>query len=810
MTVEKLTFADKTNLYPFVDRSRQATAEDFNEFKTKFNNNIDENFNRANTPQLGYKLLADDFDFASIPADYDNSIWEIRKVYDLAAGAVVLPENVTLRAIGGKLTNYTSITGDNTRIEAGPNPVFDGSGDLSGTWKVDKVYPQWFGAKGDGTTDDTTAIQSALSFNVAPCVFPKGTYVVEPLTLLSNTEIELDSNTVLLAKTGYIWSDRLLNINDVSNIVVKGNGGTIQMLKADYTSGEDRHCINISHSENVYIENLTVKDSGGDGIYIGGDTDEPSRNITIFNCVADNNRRQGMSIVNAIDCFVIGGIYKNTIGTAPQSGIDIEPNPLPGHYIQNVHLNGVKTYNNEGSGILITPFTTVSTMSVNITNHVSEYDGKAGSGAILIANSLGDEKTTGTINIDNMTIINPKASGLVIVRWNQFAPLLNFKNLYVINPGSDPVAAAASTLNTIGLWIYNDATVDAETESYGHFDIDGFKVEDNRLVKVMDRPFLISNLSTYPMKNINIKKFDVKYKEWANASDIPLGYSDTNNWENINIEYINPVAIESASFTLTKLYLGTKVSAITNSGFILPSAATMEGCSEIEFIQENAGYVVVTPPSGEKILGYTGVDEIGLTSRTIGSRIKLKAYKGDWLVIAISGSWGLSTFYAQKHPMSASASSPQTGVIPGTWERGDIIWYKEAYYGKQIGWVCTVAGNPGSWNPFGLIQNEAVQELTTTTPTWDVRDGVNAKITLTGATTITMTNLFAGMKGKLVVTNGNDVLFKILFAPYAFKIQNSIRDSANKVTVSGGTTVDIYEWYYDGTTVFISGQLNFN
>jgi len=809
MSQEKLTFDDKTNLVPFVNRARQICAEDINELKIKFNDNIDDNFNRSNTPQIGYKLLADDFDFSNIPVGYDNSIWEIRRVYDLNAMAVEIPANVTLRAIGGKLTNYTSITGNNTRIEAGAVHIFDGSGDLDGTWKVNKVYPQWFGAKGDGVADDTNSVQYALSFNVAPCVFAKGTYVVEPLTVLSDTVIELSPNTTLLAKSGYIWSDRLLNINNVSNVVIKGNGGTIQMLKADYVTGEDRHCINISQSENIYIENLTCKDSGGDGFYIGGDTDYPSRNITIFNCIADNNRRQGMSIVNVIDCFVIGGIYKNTIGTAPQSGIDIEPNPLPGHYIQNVHLNGVKTYNNEGSGILITPYTTVTTMSVNIVNHVSEYDGKGGSGAILIANSLADEKTTGTINIDNLTIINPKASGLVIVRWNQFAPQLKINNLYVINPGSDPVAAAATTLNTHALWVYNDATVDAETDSYGHFYIDGFKVEDNRDVLVMNSPARIYNLSSYPMKNIKIHKFDVTYKQWTDSSDIPLRYDDTNNWENIDIEYVNDVILELPSSTLTKRYIGTKVAATASSGMILPVASTMEG-SWIELFQKNAGYIVVTPAAGDKILGYTGVDQIGLTSRTIGSRIKLKSYNGDWMVMEITGSWGLSTFYSQKHPMSASATSPQISGAPGTWERGDIVWYREAYYGKQVGWVCTVAGSPGSWNPFGLIQNETVQELTTTTPTWDVRDGVNAKITLTGATTITMTNLFAGMKGKLVVTNGNDVLFKILFAPYAFKIKNSIRDSANKVVVSGGTTIDIFEWYYDGTNVYIDGEANYN
>src|SRR6185436_9785088 len=45
---------------------------------------------------------------------------------------------------------------------------------------------KWFGAKGDGTTDDTAAIQLAInsitSFGKATILFPPGTYKVSALT----------------------------------------------------------------------------------------------------------------------------------------------------------------------------------------------------------------------------------------------------------------------------------------------------------------------------------------------------------------------------------------------------------------------------------------------------------------------------------------------------------------------------------------------------------------------------------------------------------------------------------------------------
>ena len=40
---------------------------------------------------------------------------------------------------------------------------------------------------------------------------------------------------------------------------------------------------------------------------------------------ADNNRRQGLSIVEADGVLVTDSIFSNTHGTRPSAGIDLEP-----------------------------------------------------------------------------------------------------------------------------------------------------------------------------------------------------------------------------------------------------------------------------------------------------------------------------------------------------------------------------------------------------------------------------------------------------------------------------------------------------
>ena len=111
---------------------------------------------------------------------------------------VVLPSNVIIKPLYGaiiKVYSGYSITGTNTKIEAGLYQIFDLSlgGTVVGTWDIKEVYPEWFGAKGDGVTDDTNAIQSAIDLCIAKnggtVTFSKGIYMVEALTCQNTNNI---------------------------------------------------------------------------------------------------------------------------------------------------------------------------------------------------------------------------------------------------------------------------------------------------------------------------------------------------------------------------------------------------------------------------------------------------------------------------------------------------------------------------------------------------------------------------------------------------------------------------------------------
>jgi hypothetical protein len=95
----------------------------------------------------------------------------------------------------------------NNPIDAGLHQIFSGSGTAS-LVAVMEVYPEWWGAAGDGVTDDTTVFektQTALT-NGGKVKLANKTYVVNDLNLQSNIEFEGSGYTTkLLATTNNVF-----------------------------------------------------------------------------------------------------------------------------------------------------------------------------------------------------------------------------------------------------------------------------------------------------------------------------------------------------------------------------------------------------------------------------------------------------------------------------------------------------------------------------------------------------------------------------------------------------------------------------
>lgn len=92
----------------------------------------------------------------------ENTKYIIRYNHDLSKckNGVVIGDNSTLEFREGSLNNGF-IVFNNTKILTKTRRVFSNNS-YQGSLNVETAYPEWFGAKGDGITDDTQSIQDAM------------------------------------------------------------------------------------------------------------------------------------------------------------------------------------------------------------------------------------------------------------------------------------------------------------------------------------------------------------------------------------------------------------------------------------------------------------------------------------------------------------------------------------------------------------------------------------------------------------------------------------------------------------------------
>lgn len=117
-----------------------------------------------------------------------NTIYIIQYDYCLAGQTIEVPENCVLDFQGGSFRNGT-LVGTNTSINAGLNKIFNLDITINGTWNVLESYPEWFGAIGDGVSDDLKGIQKSIDSFPVTLIDQKTYYISSPLLLYRGRKI---------------------------------------------------------------------------------------------------------------------------------------------------------------------------------------------------------------------------------------------------------------------------------------------------------------------------------------------------------------------------------------------------------------------------------------------------------------------------------------------------------------------------------------------------------------------------------------------------------------------------------------------
>ncbi len=221
------------------------------------------------------------------------------------------------------------------------------------------AHASWWGFD---KADATGALQNAINSGVPKLIVDNmgSDWIVnKPIQLVSNQQIVFEDGVVIQAQNGMFKGkkDPLFDAQKLTNIQLIGEGNvTFRMHRADYDNrklydkAEWRHGISLRDCSNVVIRGLTVEETGGDGLYLGASASGFNKNVVGENCKFDKNYRQGISVISAEDLTIRNCKLNNTDGTAPQAGIDFEPN-ASGQRIVNCLLENCEISGNTGGGV---------------------------------------------------------------------------------------------------------------------------------------------------------------------------------------------------------------------------------------------------------------------------------------------------------------------------------------------------------------------------------------------------------------------------------------------------------------------------
>ena len=223
---------------------------------------------------------------------------------------------------------------------------------------VTEARADWWGFDGE---DASECLQQAIRSGVRKLRIGnmgRPWIVSRTIHLVSDQEIVFEDGVEILAKKGAFqgtWLG-LFAGNGIRNTSLRGEGNAVfRMRIGDYTNpklyrpSEHRHGIYLSGCRSVMLKNLTVKDTGGDGLAVGNGGN-PCRGLLVENVTFDNNNRLGISIVSGEDIVIRNCRFLNARHRPPSGGIDLEPNS-PAEVISGIRIEDCVFLNNKFNAV---------------------------------------------------------------------------------------------------------------------------------------------------------------------------------------------------------------------------------------------------------------------------------------------------------------------------------------------------------------------------------------------------------------------------------------------------------------------------
>lgn len=222
------------------------------------------------------------------------------------------------------------------------------------------VNVKWFGATGDGSTDDTSSVQACISGG-GEIIFPAGTYMHGPLTVSAKTRIVHQPGSAVIPVFSAGSLQKLYNVTAADSCI---EGLTVESLAGTIT-------------ENKY---LVYAGPGADGFSVRG---------AVFSSISASDGNTGLTNLKVVHGIYVASSSDVTVENCRINGISgsgIFLNDVVGAVIRNNHLTNTRWYSitvdNTGYDVLIEGNT------IDGTDALARYWG----GSINLMSQTGDPK----------------------------------------------------------------------------------------------------------------------------------------------------------------------------------------------------------------------------------------------------------------------------------------------------------------------------------------------------------------------------------------------------------------------------------
>ena len=566
------------------------------------------------------------------------------------------------------------------------------------------ISVKWFGAKGDGTTDDTVAIQSAVDAgNIVD--ISDGTYELLWGYIDLNANQVVTGNGILLG--GFQALGDNVSIDGITVTMTTGlaSAGKSGIKSADYSNLSmnnvtfDTCNLAITNGKSSYksiykLLNSEFKGNMSGDIYAQSIT---LGNVDNFICTGTTFKNDNLYRIYKISST---GYYSAYTGTADNNSATVMTDAsaslpsgeLVGSAIENL---------TDGSYGTVTANTTTTVTVASLTG------GSANTWAIGDSYSVAD-------------LVDDNYSKRIVFSNNVFTGSIDAVTGNII---FDIYSSSTQFIFTGNVVETANGTSCLLAKTGGGTGPDSYQMRD---IIISDNVFNVNVLyNCIDMQGAYGQPFEgTPQNVLVSNNDITM--SDNTSSRAINLRTFNRAVVDSNDIN----YIGTNTTfygidvrggEYTNiTGGMMTNAAILIGMQAGDSDIVNASIIGVSlvdhAGRGIDVSGVTSSADINICSNNFKSAtqgaVRIKNSTLNNLVVTgnVTSALGYSESTAViAHVTNASNSwnSAETdgSAAPtgGTWAVGDRVYNTSPTAGGTMGWVCTTAGTPGTWKTFGAI-----------------------------------------------------------------------------------------------------------